>query len=94
MWLWNAWVRFIRCSVHLFILQATLNWGKKDDPVYITEEKGVIGLNFHQSKEAQLQDHVNGYYDVSYDAFSSTFFPSNTENLCIKINEIEHLVTN
>lgn len=52
------------CALCSF-LQATLNWGKKDEPVYIIEEKGVVGLNFHQSKEAQLQDHVNGYYDVS-----------------------------
>ncbi|XKL61964.1 hypothetical protein PGB90_001797 [Kerria lacca] len=42
---------------------ATLNWGKKDEPVYIIEEKGVIGLNFYQSKEPQLQDHINGYCD-------------------------------
>lgn len=53
------------CSCH--ILQATSNWCKKDEPVYITEEKGVIGLNFHQSKEAQFHDQqVNGYYDVSF----------------------------
>lgn len=52
------------CALCSF-LQATLNFGKKDEPVYIIEEKGVIGLNFHQSKEAQLQDHANGYYDVS-----------------------------
>lgn len=51
--------------LYVHFLQATLNWGKKDEPVYIIEEKGVVGLNFHQSKEAQLQDHANGYYDVS-----------------------------
>lgn len=46
---------------YIHFLQATLNWGKKDDPVYIIEEKGVVGLNFHQSKEP-----ANGYYDVSH----------------------------
>ncbi|XP_026814673.1 ABC transporter G family member 20 isoform X1 [Rhopalosiphum maidis] len=39
---------------------ATLNWGKKDEPVYVTEESGVVGLNFHQSKEVLAQDQSNG----------------------------------
>lgn len=47
------------------ILQATLQWGKKDEPVYVTEESGVVGLNFHQSKEVLIQDNANGHYDVS-----------------------------
>lgn len=51
-------------SVHCFF-QATLHWGKKDEPVYVTEESGVIGLNFHQSKEVLIQDNTNGHYDVS-----------------------------
>jgi len=42
------------------VLQATLNWGKKDEPVYVTEESGVVGLNFHQSKEVLAQDQTNG----------------------------------
>lgn len=59
-----AYVLFHRwASYHSSISQAALNWGKKNDPVYIIEEKGVIGLNF-QSKEAQLPDQVNGYCDV------------------------------
>lgn len=43
---------------------ATLNWGKKE-PISVTEESGVIGLNFHQSKEVLVQD-ANGHLDVSY----------------------------
>ncbi|XP_072155467.1 ABC transporter G family member 20 isoform X2 [Bemisia tabaci] len=42
---------------------ATLGWGKKD--VYVSEESGVIGLNFHQSKEILIQDQSNGHYDVN-----------------------------
>lgn len=47
---------------------ASLNWGKKDEPVYVTEESGVVGLNFHQSKEILIHDTTNGigsHYDVS-----------------------------
>lgn len=47
--------------------QASLNWGKKDEPVYVTEESGVVGLNFHQSKEVLIHDSTNGianHYDV------------------------------
>lgn len=39
---------------------ATLNWGRKDDTIYMTEESGVVGLNFHQSKEVLIQDSANG----------------------------------
>lgn len=37
-----------------------MNWGKKDEPVYVTEESGVVGLNFHQSKDQAAQDPANG----------------------------------
>jgi hypothetical protein len=50
-----------------FYAQASLNWGKKDEPVYVTEESGVVGLNFHQSKEVLIHDSTNGianHYDV------------------------------
>lgn len=50
-----------------FCTQASLNWGKKDEPVYVTEESGVVGLNFHQSKEVLIHDSTNGianHYDV------------------------------
>ncbi|XP_063228570.1 ABC transporter G family member 20-like isoform X2 [Bacillus rossius redtenbacheri] len=39
---------------------ASLHWGRKGDPVYVTEESGVVGLNFHQSKEVLIQDSSNG----------------------------------
>lgn len=39
---------------------ASLNWGKKDEPIY-SDEKGIIGLIFHQSKEAHgCYDQMNG----------------------------------
>ncbi|KAK0087540.1 hypothetical protein PV325_000790 [Microctonus aethiopoides] len=47
---------------------ASLNWGKKDEPVYVTEESGVVGLNFHQSKEVLIHDTTNGvgsHYDLN-----------------------------
>lgn len=50
----------------LLIQQASLNWSKKE-PVYVTEESGVVGLNFHQSKEVLVHDTTNGvgsHYDV------------------------------
>ncbi|KAF4533241.1 hypothetical protein B566_EDAN005156 [Ephemera danica] len=43
---------------------ASLHWGRKDDPVYVTDESGVIGLNFHQSKEVLIQDTANGHFDL------------------------------
>lgn len=42
---------------------ATMNWGKKDT-ISVTEESGVVGLNFHQSKEVLVTD-SNGHVDVS-----------------------------
>lgn len=43
---------------------ASLNWGKKDS-ISVTEESGVVGLNFHQSKEVLVHDGTNGHVDVS-----------------------------
>ncbi|XP_059488543.1 ABC transporter G family member 20 isoform X1 [Neocloeon triangulifer] len=43
---------------------ASLNWNRKDDPVYVTDESGVIGLNFHQSKEVLITDSINGHLDT------------------------------
>lgn len=51
---------------------ATLHWGRKDEPVYVTEESGVIGLNFHQSKEVLIQDNTNGHYEMNGRPQSST----------------------
>ncbi|XP_015585499.1 ABC transporter G family member 20 isoform X2 [Cephus cinctus] len=47
---------------------ASLNWGKKDESVYVTDESGVVGLNFHQSKEVLIHDTTNGvgsHYDLN-----------------------------
>lgn len=54
-------------------MQASLQWGKKDGPVYVTEESGVVGLNFHQSKEVLMQDTSNG---VGYREVNLTFMIS------------------
>lgn len=63
-------------------LQASLNWGKKDEPVYVTEESGVVGLNFHQSKEVLIHDTTNGvgsHYDVRILHFYRSFF-----SICVR----------
>ncbi|KAK7792210.1 hypothetical protein R5R35_000492 [Gryllus longicercus] len=46
---------------------ASLHWGRKDDPVYVIEDSGVVGLNFHQSKEVLIQDSTNGvgYHEMN-----------------------------
>lgn len=33
---------------------------KMDAPVYVSQEGGVVGLNFHQSKEVLISDSING----------------------------------
>lgn len=43
---------------------ATPNWGKKDDSIFVTEESGIVGINFHQSKEVLIQDSTNGHVEV------------------------------
>lgn len=51
---------------------ASLNWGKKDEPIYVIEDSGVVGLNFHQSKEILIQDSSNGvgtHFDVRFITF-------------------------
>ncbi|XP_043266202.1 ABC transporter G family member 20 isoform X1 [Colletes gigas] len=74
---------------------ASLNWGKKNEPVYVTEESGVVGLNFHQSKEVLINDSTNGvgnHYDLNgkplSGAKSSTLECNNCGNLsdCYKIS--------
>ncbi|XP_044262651.1 ABC transporter G family member 20 isoform X2 [Tribolium madens] len=49
---------------------ATLNWGKKDS-ISVTEESGVVGLNFHQSKEILIADSTNGHIDLGKPPSSS-----------------------
>lgn len=40
---------------------AGLAFGNKmDAPVYMSQESGVVGLNFHQSKEVLIADSING----------------------------------
>ncbi|CAH1188668.1 unnamed protein product [Phyllotreta striolata] len=48
---------------------ASLNWSKKD-LVSVTEESGVVGLNFHQSKEVLVSD-SNGHLDMNRTASTS-----------------------
>ncbi|KAF2903928.1 hypothetical protein ILUMI_02243 [Ignelater luminosus] len=43
---------------------ASMNWGKKDS-IYVTEESGVVGLNFHQSKEVLIHDGANGHLEIN-----------------------------
>lgn len=43
---------------------ASLTWGKKDS-ISVSEESGVVGLNFHQSKEILIADGTNGHIEVS-----------------------------
>lgn len=38
---------------------------KKDAPVYISQDSGVVGLNFHQSKEVLVSDHNGSAMSVS-----------------------------
>lgn len=46
-------------------LSALAFGSKKDNPVYISQESGVIGLNFHQSKEVLVSDNNSSTYGVS-----------------------------
>ncbi|KAG8230398.1 hypothetical protein J437_LFUL009871 [Ladona fulva] len=56
----NSSANLTELNVSNNISLASLNWGKKDVPVYVTEESGVVGLNFHQSKEVLNHEGVNG----------------------------------
>lgn len=53
---------------------ASLHWNKKDS-ISVTEESGVVGLNFHQSKEVLVTD-TNGHLDVSTNKLIYTLFRS------------------
>lgn len=50
-----------------------MNWGKKDDSIFVTEESGIVGINFHQSKEVLIQDNTNGRVDVIITTKSDNF---------------------
>nr|WAB24462.1 ATP-binding cassette sub-family H member 1 [Henosepilachna vigintioctopunctata] len=54
---------------------ASLNWGKKGT-ISVTEESGVVGLNFHQthqSKEVLIHDGTNGHIDMGRQSSRSRF---------------------
>ena len=38
------------------ISAAAMNWNKSNDSIYMSEESGVVGLNFYQSKEVLVND--------------------------------------
>lgn len=46
-------------------LSALAFGNKKDAPVYISQDSGVVGLNFHQSKEVLINDHNGSAMGVS-----------------------------
>lgn len=39
---------------------------KKDAPVYISQDSGVVGLNFHQSKEVLINEQNGSTLGVSF----------------------------
>lgn len=61
-------------------LSALAFGNKKDAPVYISQDSGVVGLNFHQSKEVLINDHngsalqVMTYFDNFTHAFLCLWF--------------------
>lgn len=46
-------------------LSALAFGNKKDAPVYISQDSGVVGLNFYQSKEVLINDQNGSAMDVS-----------------------------
>lgn len=44
-------------------MNMALNWDKKNESVCVTDESGVVGLNFHQSKEVLIHESQNGHLD-------------------------------
>lgn len=47
-------------------LSALAFGNKKDNPVYVSQESGVVGLNFHQSKEILISDANGSTLGVCY----------------------------
>jgi hypothetical protein len=58
---------FLLCSNNIS-LSALAFGSKKDNPVYVSQESGVVGLNFHQSKEVLISDTNGSTYNVSFAA--------------------------
>lgn len=55
-------------------LSALAFGNKKDAPVYISQDSGVVGLNFHQSKEVLIGDHNGSALQVNSLFFHLYFF--------------------
>lgn len=64
-------------------LSALAFGNKKDAPVYISQDSGVVGLNFHQSKEVLINEHNGSAMGV---CIISYFFmlPSKLVNFSFK----------
>ncbi|XP_031632898.1 ABC transporter G family member 20 isoform X2 [Contarinia nasturtii] len=60
-------------------LSALAFGNKKDAPVYISQDSGVVGLNFHQSKEVLINDH-NGSAMGGSDLALAQVSPSKTSH--------------
>lgn len=50
-------------------LSALAFGSKKDAPVYISQDSGVVGLNFHQSKEVLINECNGSNLGVSQFSF-------------------------
>lgn len=52
--------------IFIFLINSNLSitglafGNKMDQPVCVSQESGVVGLNFHQSKEVLIADSLNG----------------------------------
>ncbi|XP_022917524.1 ABC transporter G family member 23 isoform X2 [Onthophagus taurus] len=65
------------------ISAAQLNWDRKNDSIYVTEESGVVGLNFHQSKEVLINEAThNGIPDLRNQQPPSSKTPSSSDDSC------------
>lgn len=59
---------------------AALAFGnKKDNPVYVSQESGIVGLNFHQSKEILIGDTNGSAYGLNGTAPGQSSSPSAIE---------------
>jgi hypothetical protein len=74
-------VFYFFCSNNIS-LSALAFGSKKDNPVYVSQESGVVGLNFHQSKEVLISDTNGSTYNVSV-CFNYVFLPHNGCNECV-----------
>lgn len=61
---------------------------KKDAPVYISQDSGVVGLNFHQSKEVLINDCNGSNLGVSKLKNTKKKQKTKTKRLCKIIRNI------